>query len=545
MYLTIGNLPKDIRRKPSRQGQILLAYLPTTSLRHITNKASRRRMMSNLFHACMCVILQQLKEAGIDGVIMASGDGIKRRCHPIYAVYVGDYPEQVLVTTVYTGDSPVCDCPKAELGQYPCEYAYRDFERALSASKLVHTDQWASACANANIRPVQHPFWEDLPYANVFNSITPDILHQLYQGVIKHLIHWVTDICGAAEIDARVRRLPRNHCIRMFQKGITSLSRVSGTEHRQISAFLLGLVIDIHLPDGASNADLVTAVRSMLDFLYQAQYPIHSDLTLDAMDACLAKFHECKEIFVTLGIRDHFNLPKLHYLAHTTRPIRFFGTTDNYNTETTERLHIDFTKDAYRATNRKDEFAQMTKWLERREKVLYHSNYLAWQLSESSRNNTKSSSTTLNPPNPRSLLSHLECKYTIKMTLFPTVKSVSFEKLSTSYGATLFHTALVRFIGRFSYPNLTDAAFEEKLHSIILPFRSVPVYHKIRFINDELHGDETLDAIHANPGRLAPEGQIGGDARFDTALIRVREIDSDERCSPVDGLLCIGLTLDC
>ena len=62
--------------------------------------------------------------AGINGVIMASGDGIKRRCHSIYAVYVGDYPEQVLVTTAYTSDSPVCDCPKAKLGNYPCKYAY-------------------------------------------------------------------------------------------------------------------------------------------------------------------------------------------------------------------------------------------------------------------------------------------------------------------------------------------------------------------------------------------------------------------------------------
>ncbi|KAJ7906687.1 hypothetical protein B0H13DRAFT_1880374 [Mycena leptocephala] len=41
-----------------------------------------------------------------------------------------------------------------------------------------------------------------------------------------------------------------------------------------------------------------------------------------------------------------------------------FGTSDNYNTEYTERLYIDLAKDAYRSTNRKDEFSQMTLWLE-------------------------------------------------------------------------------------------------------------------------------------------------------------------------------------
>lgn len=202
VYLTIGNLPKDVYQKPSCQGQVLLAYLLTMNLKHITNKASCHRITANLVHACMQLILHQMKDAGINGVIMASGDGVQQQCHPIYVIYVGDYPEQVLVTTVYTGDSPVCDCPKDELGDYPCCYADHNFQAAQEAAKLVDTEGWAQACADANVHPVQHPFWEDLPYANIFCSITPDLLHQMYQGIIKHMISWVTEICGAAEIDA-------------------------------------------------------------------------------------------------------------------------------------------------------------------------------------------------------------------------------------------------------------------------------------------------------------------------------------------------------
>ncbi|KAF8703639.1 hypothetical protein AX14_014179 [Amanita brunnescens Koide BX004] len=56
IYLTIGNLPKSIRCKPSRQGQILLAYLPTSKLKFITNKAARRRMLINIYHASVLVI---------------------------------------------------------------------------------------------------------------------------------------------------------------------------------------------------------------------------------------------------------------------------------------------------------------------------------------------------------------------------------------------------------------------------------------------------------------------------------------------------------
>ncbi|THU75147.1 hypothetical protein K435DRAFT_846992 [Dendrothele bispora CBS 962.96] len=72
------------------------------------NKASRRRTLANLFHACMANMVAPLKKAGVEGIVMQSGDGVKRRCHPILAAYVGDYPEQVLVTCVYSGHCASC-----------------------------------------------------------------------------------------------------------------------------------------------------------------------------------------------------------------------------------------------------------------------------------------------------------------------------------------------------------------------------------------------------------------------------------------------------
>jgi hypothetical protein len=42
VYLTIGNIPKEIWRKPSRHAQILVAYIPTTKLEDITNQAGHR-----------------------------------------------------------------------------------------------------------------------------------------------------------------------------------------------------------------------------------------------------------------------------------------------------------------------------------------------------------------------------------------------------------------------------------------------------------------------------------------------------------------------
>ena len=236
-----------------------------------------------------------------------------------------------------------------------------------------------STCADAGIKPIVHPFWESLPYSDIYLAITPDVLHQLYQGMMKHLISWITSAFGQTEIDAHSKCLPPNHNVRAFLKGISSFSCLTGKEHADICQILLGLVVDLKLPDGRSPLPLIRAIRSLLDFLYLTQYSLHTSNTLHLLQRSLEQFHQHKQIFVDLGIRDDFNLPKLHSLAHYVESIQLFGTTDNYNTEYTERLHIDLAKDTYRATNHRDEYGQMTIWLERKEKVLQHQSYLDWR----------------------------------------------------------------------------------------------------------------------------------------------------------------------
>ncbi|KAK7676503.1 hypothetical protein QCA50_020521 [Cerrena zonata] len=366
VYLTIGNIPKEIRKKPSRQAQILLDYLPTTRLKHITSPTSRRRALANLFHRGMKLMLDPLVEAGKHGLPMRGGDGVLRRCHLLFAAFVGDYPEQLLVTC--TKVCPTCDVPRDELGSGDLGEP-RDLQAVLEALELVDgpPGEFFAACRGAGIKPIVHPFWEGFPYTNIFRAITPDILHQLYQALIKHLVAWLTNskAFGPIEVDARCRRMPPNHTTRLFTKGITTLSRVSGQEHRDIARIVMGLIVDLRLLNGHSTTRLLLAVRGMLDFLYLAQYKAHRSTTLGDMDAALRKFHANKNIFVDLGVRARFQLPKLHNAGHYRYSIELFGTTENYNTQTTERLHIDYAKDAYNTSNTRNAFAQMTKWLER------------------------------------------------------------------------------------------------------------------------------------------------------------------------------------
>ncbi|KAG1883994.1 hypothetical protein F4604DRAFT_1878821 [Suillus subluteus] len=439
--------------------QILLAYLPTTNL-------------ANLFHACMCHVVEPLVEPGINGMGIMSGDGVLRRGHPLVACYIGDYPEQLLVTGIKTGEY--------KLGSKDLPYHTHNLGDILDALALVNEDpyEFTKACRSAGIKPLYHPFWEDLPHCNIFRAITPNILHQLYQGLIKHLISWIKSAFSKAEIDVRCKHLPPNH-------------NVSGTEHEQIC-------------------------QGLLDFLYLSCYPCHLQQTLDLLDDALNHFHDNKSIFVDLGICLSFNLPKLHSFRHYVTMIQQFGTTNNYNTKYTEQLHINLTKDAYCATNHKDEYMQMTLWLERQEKILWHHQFIQWRHSLASSNHHQSFS--YSPP-------HVDLLYSqqYKVAKHPSAKCVTFSALAAEYGAVHFRAALAHFVVQVTDPDLTARQLEDMAVDVILPFQSVAVFHKIHYniINDvRTLNNLTVDLIHARPARH-DRHRRNVPARFDTALVNL------------------------
>jgi hypothetical protein len=173
VYLTIGNVRKDVRRKPSRRAQMLVAYIPITKFEGIRTKTGRRCALSNLFHTCMQHLLAPIGPVGETGIDMMSGDGIWRRCHPIFAIFVGDYPEQVLVSCTFSGYCPKCTIPHDQLGEYGA-FPLRNFGEALNVYQLADdadTRVFHAACCETGLKPVYHPFWERLPLSNIYGPI--------------------------------------------------------------------------------------------------------------------------------------------------------------------------------------------------------------------------------------------------------------------------------------------------------------------------------------------------------------------------------------
>ncbi|KAH7098005.1 hypothetical protein BKA62DRAFT_814099 [Auriculariales sp. MPI-PUGE-AT-0066] len=350
VYMSIGTIPKHLRRQPSTRAWRLLAYLPTGN---------------------------PLFGPAENGEVMIDSEGVARTCHTLLAAYPADYPEQCLITCTRYGQAcPVCDILLDDFDQDDTG-DLRDQGDTLATienARTLSANARDEALQAAGLNNVPEPFWKGWPYANIHAAMVSDVLHQLVQGMGKHLVQWLIELAqDEAELDARFQRLPHATGLRHFRDGIMVLSNVSGQEHKAIYAQLLGCIHGL-VPD-----DAVRAACALLDFIYIAQYECHSDNTLESLTTSLSTFHEFKGVFEQHGIRADFRLPKLHACQHYAQSIRRFGTVDNYNTECTERLHIDLAKHAYQATNKRDYVAQMCSWLQRREAIFRFRTYLAWK----------------------------------------------------------------------------------------------------------------------------------------------------------------------
>ncbi|KAJ7438105.1 hypothetical protein B0H11DRAFT_1884753 [Mycena galericulata] len=487
-----------------------------------------------------------LRAAGKDGVRMDCADGFVRMMFPILAAYIADYPEQCLVACCRENSCPRCLVNPKERGDLR-NAPLRDPDETLRVlseqSRKLNPPEFISQ----NLRPI-NPFWADFPHCDIFSCMTPDMLHEIHNGVFgDHVVTWSSAATTGLgpEIDLRFCAMAPHPTLRHFKKGITLTSQWTGAEHKNMEKVYLGVLAN------ATEPRVQLAVRGLLDFTHYAHFETHCDESLAQMDAAWAAFHANKAVFIDLGIREHFDINKLHKLKHYTDAIRSRGTADGYNTENTERLHIDLAKVGYKATNRKAYTQQMTVWLRRQESVHKFGSYLQWAVpgyiavpaaQDDPEESDGSASAVPAPVPPAADDSDDEGALEIipnapaSVPVHTVAKTPGFPSLTATSIATDFHAP--DFL-----PKLADFMDSESIPTIIEPSEAstFPVYKRLSLTLpdvSEVTSHVVLDKIRAVKGtvlKLTTKGVKPAKAgQFDTVLVRTRLRVAGE--SPTSGL---------
>ena len=501
VYLTLGNILRALHRKPSQNACVLIAYLSVSKDvgRDLTQK-QRSARIQQLFHDSMWVVLEPLIQAWKEGVEITGGDGKVRWVFPILACYVVDYPEQCLVTCAKYGTCPQCLSSKLGDRGPGLRRTQQTTLNAIRQAGNAATSQthFLRLCKEGLISGgVSQPFWEGYPFCDIHLSVTHDVLHQLYQGVIKHMIDWCSSLIDDSELDSRVHSLPPSFGLCHFKGGWSCLSQISGKERKDMAQILLGCLV------GKVPAEVLVCYRALLDFIYIAQYPTHDNDSLQYLEDVLDLFHTNKHIFVDCSIWEHLDIPKFHSMVHYVESIRNFETTDNYNTEMFEQFHIDMAKEGWRASNFRNEVPQMTQWLSRQEKVSLFQSYLRDTLESDEMVNEEIEL----PPIP-------SISTSLGLSQKPTAPNQAISNIQRPHHAPSFSLHLRQYLNGFLSREESIACAQ--LATAQLPFDWLDIWHTYKFaldvLGNDIDGQENIKAVRAKPGKE-------GEARFDTVLV--------------------------
>lgn len=285
VYLTIGNISKSVRSRPSQRAWLLVGFIPVPELNWITNQEEKRIAKWELYHTCMSKLMDPVKEAAMRGVEMVCADGGVRRVHPILAAHIADFPEQQTVASTIRTHCPICLVPPNQRGDNDDPAHLRTNHEYKKAYELEDRG-YAAMREKLGLRPVR-PFWLDLPFANASQFIVPDLLHQMHRGVFgQHVVDWCTKSLGKEEMDRRYTGVPPLSGLRHFDDGISILSMETGAEARAIERTFIPVMA------GSQPAEVVGAARCIMDFLYRAHRPQLNENDLVALEMDLSEFHD-------------------------------------------------------------------------------------------------------------------------------------------------------------------------------------------------------------------------------------------------------------
>lgn len=326
IYMTLGNFHASNRQQTSNNAYMVVGILSNKpKLRKTSSKVDEeyRQINRECLLEAMARIFGTLIKLPAEGVVMDCPDGRRRQCFPILSAWCADHMENAELHGCMTNGCPKCIVPVASLGEYlepgrrfPTRdghihnIKYKEYQDvaadATRRAELKDLKEWF----NINrARPMPNVL-SDYPFVEAHELHAPDLLHNLYLGLFKHVCDWMDDFLAYHNLQAvfddvwmNIRPYPN---FRHMNKPYRQISQWTGMD-----LLNLGRVI---VPAFAATLEGCTAEKK--PYFYQAIACISSligfsmmvgmrfvwESDFEYMENYLKTFHDTKRIFLQFRV---------------------------------------------------------------------------------------------------------------------------------------------------------------------------------------------------------------------------------------------------
>lgn len=360
IFVTIGNIQSDVRMQATSHAWRCVGFMPIPDFD--VHPDFQTILSARVFHSCMDIIFASLKTTAQHGGLMTDSLGYVRNCFTPIGAYIGDLPEAQLVSGVAKNASPVTTATQPEFGD-PFPHPPRTGADTLRQIQqlLAETHPWDITTFQKKAKAlkllgVHLPFWRDWRFSDPARFLNGEILHTGHKFFFDHPLKWCKEIAGKHALDTRFKTQHKRSGVSHFNSGISHIKQMTGREHRDIQRTIVPMM--------AKASPVVTPLfvhnlRFLVEFIYRAQSPVHTDSSIASMVGALAEFHATKQAVIDVearrgasGVKTDFNIPKLELMQSFARNIKDNGTLLQYTADVTERLHITHCKLPFERTSR-------------------------------------------------------------------------------------------------------------------------------------------------------------------------------------------------
>lgn len=376
IFVTIANIDSEVRSKATLRAWRCVGYMPVVKFK--VHQDYQTILQARLWHKCMDLIFANLKTAAAEGCFMPDPFRHIRYVFTPLIAHVCDLPEASMIAAVSKNASPVTMATQKDFGDgtlHPPRTGRHTLQLIVDISKTVDPwdlDRFQKAAKAAFLSGVHMPYWRDWMYACPSVFLTGEILHTGHKFFFDHPLNWIKETVGIHELDARFTVQHKRVGVRHFTKGVTHVKQMTGREHRDIQRTIVASIA------GATSPRFIRAIRSLIDFIYLTQNPVHSPDSLKSMAQALSDFHSFKDAIIDAqarrgkrGAKEDFFIPKLELLQSFCGTVERLGSLMQFTADVTERLLITHCKDLFVRTSRqsKDFALQCVRILNRQESM--------------------------------------------------------------------------------------------------------------------------------------------------------------------------------
>jgi hypothetical protein len=285
-----------------------------------------------------------------------------------------DYPEAVKLAGVTSYSSPVTLAKSGSLGD-----TSRHPRRLWSMTKALieevkrEADPAEGFCKFATLSNKKHLagatqlIWDGWDHSEPSIALCFDLLHSSHKFWKDHPFQWAKKAIGALEMDLRFKSLHDRIGWRHFSKGVTTLTKTGGRDHRDMQRYILCVI------DGAVPPQFAALLRAHIDYSYIAQNAETTSTDLTEILRLIEEFHKLKDIVHNPTLRyrqtEGWRIPKLELQHHIVPSILALGCLLGLSTDISEHEHTQLIKEPFRRTNHRDFVPQMVQYLDRMERL--------------------------------------------------------------------------------------------------------------------------------------------------------------------------------